>query len=138
VLTVGSLIGNPIDGGFAVLGSPEIFMACLEALHDDPNIDACCCRRRCRASRVGALREISAVGRRLHHDPRTKPVSFVTLSSHSQTDYSRALRARTPHVSLLQEANKALRAIDRCTSLRARETGAQHRGRPPTMTRAMP
>jgi acyl-CoA synthetase (NDP forming) len=35
------------------------------------------------------------------------------LASHSQTDYSRALRARTPHVSLLQEANKALRAIER-------------------------
>jgi acyl-CoA synthetase (NDP forming) len=38
---------------------------------------------------------------------------LVTLSSHSQTDYSRALRARAPHVSLLQEANKALRAIER-------------------------
>jgi acyl-CoA synthetase (NDP forming) len=37
----------------------------------------------------------------------------VTLSSHSQTDYSRALRAHTPHVSLLQEADKALRAIER-------------------------
>jgi acetyltransferase len=34
------------------------------------------------------------------------------LASHSQTDYSRALRAGTPHVALLQEANKALRAIE--------------------------
>jgi acetate---CoA ligase (ADP-forming) len=33
------------------------------------------------------------------------PVSF------SHTDFSRALRARAPHVPILQEANKALRAI---------------------------
>src|SRR5256885_148860 len=41
----------------------------------------------------------------------TKPIAFVNPISHSQTDYSRALRARAPHVSFLQEANKALRAI---------------------------
>ncbi len=35
----------------------------------------------------------------------------MTPTSHSQTDYSRALRAKAPHVSFLQEANKALRAI---------------------------
>jgi acetate---CoA ligase (ADP-forming) len=40
-----------------------------------------------------------------------KPIAFVTPVSHGQTDYSRALRARAPHVSFLQEANKALRAI---------------------------
>jgi acetyltransferase len=40
-----------------------------------------------------------------------KPIAFVTPTSHSQTDYSRALRAKAPHVSFLQEANKALRAI---------------------------
>jgi len=31
--------------------------------------------------------------------------------SHSQSDYSRALRAKVPHVSFLLEVNKALRAI---------------------------
>jgi acetyltransferase len=40
-----------------------------------------------------------------------KPIAFVTPVSHGQTDYSRALRERAPHVSFLQEANKALRAI---------------------------
>ncbi len=35
----------------------------------------------------------------------------MTPTSLSQTDYSRALRAKAPHVSFLQEANKALRAI---------------------------
>jgi acetate---CoA ligase (ADP-forming) len=48
-----------------------------------------------------------------------KPIAFVTPVSHGQTDYSRALRARAPHVSFLQEANKALRAI--AAVARARE-----------------
>src|SRR5258708_24969319 len=39
VLSVGSLIGNPIDGGFAALGSADTYMACLEALDADPNVD---------------------------------------------------------------------------------------------------
>jgi acetyltransferase len=41
----------------------------------------------------------------------TKPIAFVTPISHGQTDYSRALRANAGHVSFLQEAYKALRAI---------------------------
>ena len=32
VLTVGSLVGNPIDGGFGVLSSADNFMASIEAL----------------------------------------------------------------------------------------------------------
>jgi hypothetical protein len=40
-----------------------------------------------------------------------KPIVFCSPTSHGQTDYSRALRAEAPHVSFLQEANKALRAI---------------------------
>ena len=38
-------------------------------------------------------------------------MAFITPVSHSQSDYSRALRAKSPHVSFLLEANKALRAI---------------------------
>jgi acyl-CoA synthetase (NDP forming) len=40
-----------------------------------------------------------------------KPIAIITPVSHSQSDYSRALRAKVPHVSFLLEANKALRAI---------------------------
>src|SRR5206468_2521202 len=39
VLTVGSLVSNPIDGGFGVLSSADNFIACLDALHADPNVD---------------------------------------------------------------------------------------------------
>jgi len=50
-----------------------------------------------------------------------KPIAFVTPVSHGQTEYSRALRERAPHVSFLQEANKALRAIAAVARARAQE-----------------
>jgi len=112
VLSVGSLIGNPIDGGFAALGSADTCMACLEALHDDPNIDTVLLQETL-PREEGSPRSEKYI--QLADDYITtcanKPVAFVTLASHSQTDYSRTVRARTPHVSLLQESNKALRAI---------------------------
>ena len=72
----------------------------------------CWCRRRCRArpapiapSTTFALADDYAATK------ATKPIAFVTPISHGQTDYSRALRAKARHVSFLQEAYKALRAI---------------------------
>src|SRR4029077_18918144 len=40
-----------------------------------------------------------------------KPIAIITPVSHSQSDYSRALRAQVPHISFLLEVNKSLRAI---------------------------
>jgi acyl-CoA synthetase (NDP forming) len=114
VLSVGSLIGNPIDGGFAALGSAETYMACLEALDADPSVDVVLMQETL-PREPGSARSEKYI--KLVCDYVTtrakKPVAFVTLASHSQTDYSRALRAGTPRVALLQEANKALRAIAR-------------------------
>ena len=39
-------------------------------------------------------------------------IAFVSVLSHGHSDYSRALRAELPHLSFLNEAGKALRAID--------------------------
>src|SRR5262249_5182228 len=39
MLTVGSLVSNPIDGGFGVLTSSDNYKASIEALQADPNVD---------------------------------------------------------------------------------------------------
>ncbi len=39
ILTVGSLVSNPIDGGFGVLTSADNYMASIEAMQADPNVD---------------------------------------------------------------------------------------------------
>jgi acetyltransferase len=54
-----------------------------------------------------------------------KRIAFVTMASHSQTDFSRELRAKAPHVSFLHEANKAMRAIQRVAERAELETLAR-------------
>jgi len=135
VLGVGSLVSNPIDGGFGVLTSAENYMASIEAMQADHGLDMLLLQEAlpreagsARAESYIAMVEAyaaadaaaagaAAVGTAAGSAKR--PIAFVTPVSHGQTDYSRALRARAPHVSFLQEANKALRAI--AAVARARE-----------------
>jgi acetyltransferase len=120
VLGVGSLVSNPIDGGFGVLTSADNYMASIEALQADPGLDMLLLQEAlpreagsARAEKYIAMVEAYAAG------TSGKPIAFVTPVSHGQTDYSRTLRAGAPHISFLQEANKALRAI--ASVARARE-----------------
>jgi acyl-CoA synthetase (NDP forming) len=112
VLTVGSLVSNPIDGGFGVLSSADNFMASVEALQADPNVDMVLVQEGLPRA-PGAERTEHYI--RLVDDyaatKARKPIAFVTPISHGQTDHSRSIRAQAPHVSFLQEAYKALRTI---------------------------
>jgi acetate---CoA ligase (ADP-forming) len=120
VLGVGSLVSNPIDGGFGVLSSADNYRASIAAMQADPGIDMLLLQealpREAGSARaesyIAMVEAYAAAG-------AEKPIAFVTPVSHGQTEYSRALRARAPHVSFLQEANKALRAI--AAVARARE-----------------
>jgi len=122
VLSVGSLIGNPIDGGFGVLTSADTYLACIEALQDDPNLDMILLQESlprepgsARAEKYMDLVETYAATK------AKKPIACVTLATHSQSDYSRNLRARAPHLSFLQEANKVLRVIEKVARRSERE-----------------
>jgi acetyltransferase len=113
-------VSNPIDGGFGVLTSADNYMASIKALQADPGLDMILLQEALpreagseRAEKYIAMVESYAAA------GAAKPIAFVTPISHGQTDYSRALRARAPHVSFLQEANKAQRAI--ASVVRARE-----------------
>lgn len=112
ILGVGSLVSNPIDGGFGVLSSEDNYKASIAALQADPNIDVILIQENLprepgsdRAERyIHTVEAIVAGG-------APKPIAIITPVSHSQSDYSRALRAQVPHVSFLLEVNKSLRAI---------------------------
>jgi acetyltransferase len=112
ILGVGSLVSNPIDGGFGVLSSIDNYKASIAALQADPNIDMILIQENLprepgsdRAERyIHTVESIVAGG-------APKPVAIITPVSHSQSDYSRALREKVPNVSFLLEVNKGLRAI---------------------------
>jgi acetate---CoA ligase (ADP-forming) len=123
VLGVGSLVGNPIDGGFGVLTSADNYLASIEAMQADPNIDMLLLQEAlprepgsARAEKYITMVEAYAAA------GAAKPIAFVTPVSHGQTDYSRVLRGRAPHISFLQEANKALRTIAAVAGAQARAT----------------
>jgi acetyltransferase len=112
VLTVGSLVANPIDGGYGVLSSADNFMASIDALQADPNVDMVLVQEGLpRAPGSDRTEHYIRLADDYAAAKATKPIAFVTPTSHGQTDYSRALRAKAPHVSFLQEAYKSLRAI---------------------------
>jgi acetyltransferase len=123
LLSVGSLVGNPIDGGFGVLSSKDTFLACVEALDRDPNIDLLLLQeelpREPGADRTESyLRAVEAYAATRAH----KPIAFLSVLSHAQTDYSRTLRATLPHLSFLNESTKALRVIERAVRRQERAT----------------
>ncbi|MEA2937286.1 MAG: hypothetical protein QOC56_790, partial [Alphaproteobacteria bacterium] len=122
-----SLVSNPIDGGFGVLTSAENYKASIEALQADPNVDIVLLQEALpREPGSNRAESYIAMVDGLVAAGVTKPIAFVTPTSHSQTDYSRALRAKAPHVSFLQEANKALRAIARVVRRDELEHLARH------------
>jgi acyl-CoA synthetase (NDP forming) len=126
VLTVGSLVGNPIDGGFGVLSSADNFMASIDALQVDPNVDMVLVQEALpRAPGSDRTEQYIRLVDDYASAKARKPIAFVTPVSHGQTDYSRAIRAKAPHVSFLQEAYKALRTIAAVVRRDERERLAQ-------------
>jgi acetyltransferase len=135
VLTVGSLVSNPIDGGFGVLTSAENYMASIEALQGDPNVDIVLLQEALpREPGSDRAEKYIQMANAYAGSKAKKPIAFVTPTSQSQTDYSRALRAKAPHVAFLQEADKALRAIANAARREELERLAQTNERAPQLT----
>jgi acetyltransferase len=111
LLAVGTIIGNPLDAGFAALTSQDAYLKCVETLLDDPGIDALLLQEELPRGpgterKESNLRSVEAIAARA-----TKPVAFITMISHGLTDYSRNLRAELPHLPFLQEFDKTLSAV---------------------------
>jgi acetyltransferase len=120
LLTVGTIIGNPLDSGFAALTSQDAYVKCVETLLGDPGIDVLLLQEEIprapgterKESNLRAVNEI--VGR------VKKPVAYVTMISHSVTDYSRELRAQLPNLAIMQEIDKTIGAVRAVTDYAAR------------------
>ena len=95
-----------------MLTCADNYINSIDAMQADPNVDIVLVQEQIprdagtgRAETYVRLLEDYAATR------AKKPIAFCAPTSHGHTDFSRALRADAPHVSFLQEANKALRAI---------------------------
>jgi acetate---CoA ligase (ADP-forming) len=120
VLGVGTFIGNPLDSGFAGLGSKDVYIECVSALLDDPAIDILLLQEELPRG-PGAERKEANLHAVNVLAPRTgKPIVHVTMISHGVNDYARALREQLPHIGFLQEVDKTLRAVRAIASYAAR------------------
>jgi acetate---CoA ligase (ADP-forming) len=111
LVAVGTIIGNPLDAGFAALTSQDAYLNCIETLLDDPGIDALLLQEELPRApgterKEANLKAVNAIAARAG-----KPIAFVTMISHGMTDYSRSLRSELPNVAFLQEIDKSLATI---------------------------
>jgi len=111
VLGVGTIIGNPLDSGFAGLGSKDVYIECVNAMLDDPSIDILLLQEELPRGPGSERKEanLHAVNALAPHTK--KPIVHVTMISHGLNDYSRALRAQLPNIGFLQEVDKTLRTV---------------------------
>src|SRR5258705_7792482 len=111
LVAVGTIVGNPLDAGFAALTSQDAYLNCIETLLGDPGIDALLLQEELPRApgterKEANLKAVNAIAARAG-----KPIAFVTMISHGLTDYSRALRSQLPNIAFLQDIDKSLTAM---------------------------
>lgn len=124
VLGVGTIIGNPLDSGFAGLGSKDVYIECVNAMLDDPAIDILLLQEELPRGPGSERKEanLHAVNALAPHTE--KPIVHVTMISHGLNDYSRALREKLPNIGFLQEVDKTLRTVRAVATYAARKPAA--------------
>jgi acetyltransferase len=132
LLSVGTIIGNPLDSGFAALTSQDAYLNCVEILLDDPGIDVLLLQEELPRGpgterKEANLRAVEAIAARVN-----KPIAFTTMISHGLTDYSRTLRAELPHLAFLQEVDKSVAAVRAVIDYAERKAISAVVGRPET------
>jgi acyl-CoA synthetase (NDP forming) len=111
VLGVGTSLGNPLDGGYSVLSSRETYFRTIDILLADPNIDALLVQEELPAApgtnaKTENLREVDQLAA-----TGAKPIAVVSMISYNFTDHTRSFRAELKHLPVLQEVDKALKAV---------------------------
>jgi acetyltransferase len=111
VLGVGTSLGNPLDGGFTALSSAESYFRIIDILLSDPNIDALLVQEELPAApgtnaKTENLRQVDALAAK-----GSKPIAVVSMISYGFTDHTRDFRAEFKNLPVLQEVDKALKAV---------------------------
>src|SRR4029077_4081316 len=114
VLGVGPSLGNPLDAGFAALSSAENYFRCVELMLNDPNIDVLVLQEELPpAPRTNNKVENLKVVDKMVADGAAKPVVVASMISYMFTEHTKNFRAGLPPLPVLQEVDKALKAVGR-------------------------
>src|SRR3981189_3155317 len=110
MLGPGSIVGNPLDAGFAAVVDPSVYMQSIKTMIDDPDTDIVVID----AELPNAPHELRARTLRIVNEmaqAASKPLVDITTMSTGFTEFTKGLRKSRPHIAVMQGLDRAVGAI---------------------------
>src|SRR3979411_3152773 len=110
MLGPGSIIGNPLDAGFAAVVDPSVYMQSIKIMIDDPDTDIVIID----AELPKAPHELREKNLRIVNEmagAASKPVVYISAMSIGFTEFTKGLRKSLPHIAVMQGLDRAVGAI---------------------------
>jgi acetyltransferase len=110
MLGPGSIVGNPLDAGFAAVVDPSVYMQSIKIMIDDPDTDIVIidselpkAPHELRERNLRIVNEMAAAA--------SKPVIYISAMSIGFTEFTKGLRKSLPHIAVMQGLDRAVGAI---------------------------
>ena len=110
MLGPGSIVGNPLDAGFAAVVDPSVYMSSIQIMIDDPDTDIVIID----AELPKAPHELRERNLRIVNDmagAASKPVVYISAMSIGFTEFTKGLRKSLPNIAVMQGLDRAVGAI---------------------------
>ncbi len=110
MLGPGSIVGNPLDAGFAAVVDPTVYMKSIKIMIDDPDTDIVIID----AELPKAPHELRERSLRIVNEmagEASKPVIYISAMSIGFTEHTKGLRKSLPNIAVLQGMDRAVGAI---------------------------
>jgi len=110
MLGPGSIVGNPLDAGFAAVVDPSVYMKSIQIMIDDPDTDIVIID----AELPKAPHELRERNLRIVNDmagKASKPVVYISAMSIGFTEFTKGLRKSLPNIAVMQGLDRAVGAI---------------------------
>jgi len=110
MLGPGSIVGNPLDAGFAAVVDPSVYMQSIKIMIDDPDTDIIIID----AELPKAPHELRERNLRIVNEmagAASKPVVYISAMSIGFTEFTKALRQSLPNIAVMQGLDRAVGAI---------------------------
>ncbi len=110
MLGPGSIVGNPLDAGFAAVVDPSVYIRSIKIMIDDPDTDIVVID----SELPKAPHELRERNLRLVNEmasAASKPVIYISAMSIGFTEFTKGLRKSLPHIAVMQGLDRAVGAI---------------------------
>src|SRR5581483_11945839 len=110
MLGPGSIVGNPLDAGFAAVVDPSVYIQSIKIMIEDPDTDIVVIDSELpKAPHELRERNLRRVNEMAAH--AGKPVIYISTMSIGFTEFTKGLRLSLPHIAVTQGLDRAVGAI---------------------------